>query len=93
MSRPPLSMMLFVLGNDELHVNGELLVDRLLENAVVEVLLLIDPLFSKMLFMLVLARELFEAIDRLWADVVPASGINCHKQIECKPELELECVN
>ena len=61
--------MLFVLGNDELHVNGELF-DRLLENAVVDALLLIEPLFSKMLFMLVLASELFEAIDRLCDDVV-----------------------
>lgn len=60
--------MLFVLGNDELQVNGEF-VDRLLENAVVDVLLLIDPLFSKMLFMLVLASELFEVIDRLLDDV------------------------
>lgn len=69
MSRPPLpSRMLFVLGNDELQVSGEF-VDRLLENAVVDVLLLIEPLFSKMLFMLVLASELFEVIDRLLDEV------------------------
>lgn len=55
--------MLFVLGNGELF-------DRLLENAVVDVLLLIEPLFSKMPFMFVLAREWFEVIDRLLADVV-----------------------
>lgn len=60
--------MLFVLGNDELQVSGEF-VDRLLENAVVDVLLLIEPLFSKMLFMLVLASELFEVIDRLLDEV------------------------
>lgn len=57
-----------MLGNDELQVSGEF-VDRLLENAVVEVLLLIEPLFSKMLFMLVLASELFEVIDRLLDEV------------------------